>query len=1141
MNQTPNKPTPSEVDYKDTLNLADTAFPMRGDLAKREPKWLEQWQADDVYQQIRAARQGCEKYVLHDGPPYANGQIHLGHVVNKVLKDLIVKYKTLDGYDAPYVPGWDCHGLPIEQKVESLIGKVGHPHKDKAKNGALVTPTEFRGACREYARSQVALQMADFKRLGVLGDWEHPYLTMNFRQEADTVRALARIYENGHITRGMKPVNWCLDCGSALAEAEVEYEDKKSDAIYVGFDIVNREALAQTADITGALQAVIWTTTPWTLPANQAITVSANLEYSVVKLTLPHAAFVPPQTLATERFILRPLTKADKAALQAAAADPLIWAMMPSKRHEPTVFEPYFAQALKEHALAIVDQASQNIVGTTRFYDDNREDNSIALGYTFLTREYWGTGANAEIKQVLIDYARQQRDVLWLHVAPENQRSANAVEKLGASYIKTAEHNGGERLFYRLALSPNTATPEPNSQHVIVAYDLIPHLMKVFGAEAYSVLASVKGEDLTVLRAQHPLIAERQVPIITGEHVTADSGTGLVHTAPAHGADDYLVGLKFGLPMDNPVAGNGVYLPDARVFVGEHIYKAQPKIIAALQASGHLLKHDVITHSYPHCWRHKTPIIFRSTPQWFINLEVNGLREQALHDIPNVVWTPHWGQNRIEAMMHDRPDWCISRQRTWGVPIAFFVHQDTGELHPNTLALMEQVAQKIEQGGVEAWFDTPAEEFIGEDAAIYHKSTDTLDVWFDSGSTNFTVLAQRPELANPADLYLEGSDQHRGWFQSSLLVSEAIYNRPPFKQVLTHGFTVDANGYKLSKSRGNTKGFEPKDIASKFGVDILRLWVASSDYRYEMAVSKQGFERTTDMYRRIRNTVRFLLANTDDFDPANDMVATDDLVSLDKYILTRAANVQASIREAYTAMDFHQVCQLIVAFCAQDLGGFYLDIIKDRQYTTKTDGQPRRSAQTAIYHIAHALLRWIAPILSFTAQEAWQVLKGTSGYIFTQAWYVLPEVAETKDSLTAADWARIVTAKDVINKTIEQAREQKTINANLSADVTVYAEGVTADALAKLGDELRFVLITSQAQVLPFDEFVQDTLEPAPDVTTLEDNTRLAAVVVPAQGEKCVRCWHIRQDIGCDPHHPLLCGRCVSNLPGGTGEVRHYA
>lgn len=976
MNQTPNKPTPSEVDYKDTLNLADTAFPMRGDLAKREPKWLEQWQADDVYQQIRAARQGCEKYILHDGPPYANGQIHLGHVVNKVLKDLIVKYKTLDGYDAPYVPGWDCHGLPIEQKVESLIGKVGQPHKDKAKNGALVTPTEFRGACREYARSQVALQMADFKRLGVLGDWEHPYLTMNFRQEADTVRALARIYENGHITRGMKPVNWCLDCGSALAEAEVEYEDKKSDAIYVGFDVVNREVLAQTADITGALQAVIWTTTPWTLPANQAITVSADLEYSVVQMTRPSDA------------------------------------------------------------------------------DDRTE---------------------------------------------------------------------------------------PQVQHVIVAYDLIPHLMKVFGAQAYSVLASVKGEDLTVLRAQHPLIAERQVPIITGEHVTADSGTGLVHTAPAHGADDYLVGLKFGLPMDNPVAGNGVYLPDARVFVGEHIYKAQPKIIAALQASGHLLKHDVITHSYPHCWRHKTPIIFRSTPQWFINLEVNGLREQALRDIPNVVWTPHWGQNRIEAMMHDRPDWCISRQRTWGVPIAFFVHQDTGELHPNTLALMEQVAQKIEQGGVEAWFDTPAEEFIGEDAAIYHKSTDTLDVWFDSGSTNFTVLAQRPELANPADLYLEGSDQHRGWFQSSLLVSEAIYNRPPFKQVLTHGFTVDANGYKLSKSRGNTKGFEPKDIASKFGVDILRLWVASSDYRYEMAVSKQGFERTTDMYRRIRNTVRFLLANTDDFDPANDIVATDDLVSLDKYILTRAANVQASIREAYTAMDFHQVCQLIVAFCAQDLGGFYLDIIKDRQYTTKTDGQPRRSAQTAIYHIAHALLRWIAPILSFTAQEAWQVLKGTSGYIFTQAWYALPEVAETNDSLTTADWARIVTAKDVINKAIEQAREQKTINANLSADVTVYAEGATADALAKLHDELRFVLITSQARVLPFDEFVQDTLEPAPDVTTLDDNTRLAAVVVPAQGEKCVRCWHIRQDIGCDPHHPLLCGRCVSNLPSGTGEVRHYA
>ncbi len=952
------------IDYKDTLNLADTVFPMRGDLAKREPKWLEQWFADDVYAQIRRARQGREKYVLHDGPPYANGQIHLGHVVNKVLKDMIVKYKTLDGYDAPYVPGWDCHGLPIEQKVEGIVGKVGQPHKDKSKNGAIVTSTEFRGACRDYAKSQIDLQMVDFKRLGVLGDWENPYLTMNFKQEADTVRALAEIYKNGHITRGMKPVNWCLDCGSALAEAEVEYEDKKSDAIYVGFDIVNREALAATKAIDGALQAVIWTTTPWTLPANQAITVSEVLEYSVIKT--------------------------DKG-------------------------------------------------------------------------------------------------------------------------------------------------------NFILAYNLVPHLMSVFNAKEYSVLATVKGDALTVLKAQHPLIAERQVPIITGDHVTADSGTGLVHTAPAHGVDDYMVGQKFHLPTENPVAGNGVYLPEAKVFVGEHIYKAQPKIIETLKASGHLLKHDVITHSYPHCWRHKTPIIFRSTPQWFINMESQGLREQALTDIPKVVWTPSWGQNRIESMMHGRPDWCISRQRTWGVPIAFFIHKDTGNLHPNTAELMEKVAQVIEQGGVEAWFDAAAEDFIGDDAKAYQKSTDTLDVWFDSGSTNFAVLANRPDLANPADLYLEGSDQHRGWFQSSLLVSEAIYGRPPYKQVLTHGFTVDAKGYKLSKSKGNTKGFEPQELANKYGIDIVRLWVGSSDYRYEMAVSTEGFARTTDMYRRIRNTIRFLLANTDDFDPATDMVDASNLVSLDKYILKRAEAVQADIRQSYTNMDFHQVCQAVVGFCSQDLGGFYLDIIKDRQYTTKANGEARRSAQTAIYHIAHALLRWIAPILSFTAQEAWEILKGTDGYIFTQEWYEFPQFDMT--DISEPDWDVILDIKDIVNKKMDVARSEGLINSNLSASVTIKTIGYVYKTLSKLDKELKFVFINSNVNLISESTGKAQEVKKLDkesgqlDVTTYND---LDIIVEPAQGEKCVRCWHIREDIGINPAHPEICGRCAENVEG-QGEVRHYA
>lgn len=933
--------TDQATDYKNTLNLADTPFPMRGDLAKREPAWLAEWEQNDVYGQIRQARQGREKYVLHDGPPYANGQIHLGHVVNKVLKDIIIKYKTLDGYDAPYVPGWDCHGLPIEQKVEERFGKVGHPPKAD-KNAEPITATEFRRACRDYAKSQIKLQKADFKRLGVLGDWDNPYLTMSFKTEADIVRSLGKIYNNGHIVRGLKPVNWCLDCGSALAEAEVEYDNKKSDAIYVGFDIVNRENLPVLTNINGTLQAVIWTTTPWTLPANQAITVHADFDYAVLN--------------------------SDKG-------------------------------------------------------------------------------------------------------------------------------------------------------HFVVAYDLVEDFAKNVNLDNVEIIATVKGNDLTALNAQHPLIDERQVPFIIGEHVTADSGTGLVHTAPAHGVDDYNVGRANNLPTENPVGGNGVYLDEARVFVGEHIYKAQPKIIETLQTSGHLLDHKKITHSYPHCWRHKTPIIFRATPQWFISMEAKGLREQALKDIPDVVWTPSWGQNRIESMMNGRPDWCISRQRTWGVPIAFFMHKDTGDLHPRTSELIEEVAKVIEKGGIEAWFDAPISNFLDEvDSQNYVKSTDTLDVWFDSGSTNFSVLANRDELINPADLYLEGSDQHRGWFQSSLLVSESVYGRPPYKQVLTHGFTVDAKGYKLSKSKGNTKGFEPAELAQKYGIDIVRLWVGSSDYRYEMAVSKEGFDRVSDMYRRIRNTVRFLLANTDDFDPNANLVPTDSLISLDKYIIHKANQVQSEIRTAYTNMDFHQVCQLVTNFCGQDLGGFYLDIIKDRQYTTKAGGHPRRSAQTAIYHIAHALLRWIAPILSFTAQEAWQVLKGTDGYIFAQEWYELPNVA--LDDITDTDWQAILAVKEVANKAMDNARTNKIINSSLSASLDIIADDKAYNSLAKLGDELRFVFITSHV--------------------TLAKGDELNVKVTPATGEKCTRCWHVLPSVGTVAEYGDICPRCVENA-FGAGESRKFA
>lgn len=937
------------VDYKDTLNLADTPFPMRANLANREPDWLKAWDEDDVYGKIRAARAGREKYILHDGPPYANGQIHLGHAVNKVLKDIITKSKTLSGFDAPYVPGWDCHGLPIEQKVETKVGKVGQK----------VSATEFRGLCREYARSQVELQKADFKRLGIFGDWDNPYLTMNFTQEANIVRALAKIYDNGHVTRGMKPVNWCLDCSSALAEAEVEYQDKVSDAIYVGFDVIDLDKLAAAANLGSdpvTAQAVIWTTTPWTLPANQAISVHPDHNYSIV---------------TTEK------------------------------------------------------------------------------------------------------------------------------------------------------------------GNLLLASDLIESALTALELTNQGVITEVTGRELENLTAQHPLIAERQVPIILGEHVTTESGTGLVHTAPGHGLDDYIVGLQYGLAVENPVGGNGVYLDTAAVFAGEHIYKANPKIIAALSESGHLLNHTKIEHSYPHCWRHKSPIIFRATPQWFISMEAKGLRERALADIPKVIWTPAWGQNRIEAMMSGRPDWCISRQRTWGVPIPFFTHKETGELHPNTLALMEAAAQKIAEGGVEAWFDANCEDFLGAEAANYDKATDTLDVWFDSGSTHFAVLEQRDELTNPADMYLEGSDQHRGWFQTSLLTSEAMYQRPPFKQVLTHGFVVDENGRKMSKSLGNI--ITPQDEINKTGADMLRLWIASSDYRYEMSAGQKVFKGSIDMYRRIRNTLRFLLANTDDFNAATDSVAMVELVSLDRFILERAQTVQADIIKAYDAMDFHQVTQQIMAFCSQDLGGFYLDIIKDRQYTSQTDGKPRRSAQTAIYHIAHALLRWMAPILTFTAQEGWETLhKNTplsdiDKYIFTQEWYEFPEFALS--DIQVADWQRILQAKDAINKQIETARENKIISANLSADATLYAKGDMFNSLAKLKDELRFVLITSHATLLELDDAQQGE-------ATEIDNLRVS--ISAAQGTKCVRCWHIRSDIGVDAAHPELCARCVSNV-SGHGEERHYA
>ncbi len=945
------KQTPENaVDYKATLNLPGTEFAMKANLAVREAKWLEEWYADNIYQQIRASRIGKKKYVLHDGPPYANGQIHLGHAVNKVLKDIIIKSRVMDGFDAPYVPGWDCHGLPIELKVEEKVGKVG----------VKVDAATFRKQCREYAYTQVELQKKDFVRMGVFGDWDHPYLTMDFGQEANIVRALGEIQKAGHVQPGLKPVNWCLDCGSALAEAEVEYEDKKSDAIDVGFTVVDLADLSARlgVTVTDSTDIVIWTTTPWTIPANQAVALHADIDYQLV----------------TAR-------GTDKAA-----------------------------------------------------------------------------------------------------------------------------------------------------QNLILAKDLVESATERYGFSTVEVLADFTGTTLENLQLQHPLIQDRQVPIILGEHVIASSGTGAVHTAPGHGVDDYKVGLLYNLKVDNPVGGNGVYLPTAPIFAGEHIYKANPKIIAALSEAGKLWAHVAIKHSYPHCWRHKTPIIFRATPQWFISMDEHGLRQDALNAIENdISFVPDWGKNRIESMIEGRPDWCISRQRTWGVPIPFFVHKDTNELHPRTAELIEDVAKLIEQEGIDGWFNREAKDFIGADAEHYNAVRDTLDVWFDSGTTHYAVLRQREELTDPADLYLEGSDQHRGWFQSSLLTSIAINKRAPYKALLTHGFVVDEKGRKMSKSIGNV--ITPQDIIKDMGADGLRFWIASADYRYEMTAGKEIFNRASDGYRRIRNTLRFLLANLNGFTPSSDALPVDQLIALDQYILQRASDVQKTIQQAYEEMNFHIVASALTNFCINDLGSFYLDIIKDRQYTSKADSQARHSAQTALYHLVQAFVRWMAPILSFTAQEAWPLIPGqTEKYVFTTEWYDIP-VASTANLISEADWQTLISVKSAVNKQIEAARNAKLIGSNLSAKVELWANAELKAILDQLDNELRFVLITSTVMVNTFDAAQGESTE-------IEG---LRVKVSAAEGEKCARCWHVLPDVNTHAAHLGLCSRCIINLPTGQGEERKYA
>ncbi|BCX87744.1 isoleucyl-tRNA synthetase [Methylomarinovum tepidoasis] len=942
------------MDYKHTLNLPKTDFPMRANLAKREPERLARWQEMKLYRKVRERFAGSPKFVLHDGPPYANGPIHIGHAVNKILKDFIVKSKALSGFDAPYVPGWDCHGLPIEQQVEKTVGKAG----------VKVSPAEFRAACRDYARSQVELQRKDFVRLGGLADWEHPYLTMAPAFEANILRAFGKILAHGHVTRGAKPVYWCTDCGSALAEAEVEYENKRSPAIDVRFRVVDEaDFLARCHRVPdhegeGPISVVIWTTTPWTLPANQAVAIHPELEYAVVQC------------------------RTDK---------------------------------------------------------------------------------------------------------------------------------GPERL--------------------VVAEGLLKEVMARYGIDDYRVVAYCRGRDLEGVKLQHSFY-DRQVPVILGEHVTLEAGTGAVHTAPGHGEDDYLVGRKYDLPVDNPVGGDGRFLPNTPLFAGEHVFTANDKVIEVLRERGALLHAEVIEHSYPHCWRHKTPIIFRATPQWFIAMDKQGLRRKALEEIKKVRWIPDWGQARIEAMVENRPDWCISRQRNWGVPIAVFLHKETGDLHPRTQEFIEEVARRMEEKGIDAWFELDPEELLGEEAGQYDKVTDILDVWFDSGVTHECVLRRRQELGFPADMYLEGSDQHRGWFQSSLLTSVAINDAAPYRQVLTHGFTVDEKGYKMSKSRGNV--IAPQQVMDRLGADVLRLWVSATDYRGEMAVSDEILGRTADVYRRLRNTARYLLANMVGFDPAAHKVPYENMLPLDRWAVDRALQLQREVIAAYEDYQFHRVYQKVHNFCAVDMGGFYLDVIKDRQYTCQADSLARRSAQTAMYHIAEALVRWLAPILSFTADEIWEFMPGErEESVFLTTWYEGLQALPEDQPMNRTFWEQVLAVREAVSKELEKLRERGGIGSSLEAEVTLYADEALQEILGRLADELRFVLITSRAEVRPLAE-APAAAEPA------EELEGLKILAEPSPHPKCVRCWHRREDVGSHPEHPQLCGRCVENV-AGSGEVRRYA
>jgi isoleucyl-tRNA synthetase len=947
-----------KTDYRATLNLPDTPFPMRGDLPKREPQWVKEWEDQGLYKKLRAARCGHEKFVLHDGPPYANGQIHMGHAVNKILKDMIVKARQLKGLDAAYIPGWDCHGLPIENAIEKKYGRS-------------LPRDEMQAKSRAFATEQIGIQMGDFKRLGVLGDWDHPYRTMDFVNEAAEIRAFKRVVERGFVYRGLKPVYWCFDCGSSLAEFEIEYADKKSQTLDVGFEADDKAAVMQVFGLQAAAKpvfVVIWTTTAWTIPANQALNLNPELDYSLVD---------------TERGLL------------------------------------------------------------------------------------------------------------------------------------------------------------------VLASVLVEDCMQRYGLTG-TILATVKGEKLGGLNFRHPLYDvdagyRRLSPVYLADYATADDGTGIVHSSPAYGVEDFNSCIAHGVAYDdilNPVQGNGAYAPDFPLFGGLHIWKAVPVIIEALKDAGRLFATETISHSYPHCWRHKTPVIYRAAAQWFIRMDEGEgvftrdkapatLRQLALAAIEDTSFYPENGKTRLRDMIAGRPDWCISRQRSWGVPLPFFLHKDSGELHPRTMEILDLAADMVEAGGIEAWSKVTTEEVFARvgaaaEAAQYSKSTDILEVWFDSGTTHTTVLkVSHPgsghESGPEADLYLEGHDQHRGWFHSSLLTACAMYGRAPYRGLLTHGFTVDSQGRKMSKSQGN--GVDPQVTTQKLGAEIIRLWVAASDYSGDIAGDDKILARVVDSYRRIRNTLRFLLANVSDFDPAKDAVPLAEMLEIDRYALSRAAQFQAEVLAHYEVYEFHPVVAKLQVYCSEDLGAFYLDVLKDRLYTTAPKSLARRSAQTALWNITHAMLRWMAPFLSFTAEEAWKIF-GDSESIFFETY---AEIGGP-DAQLIEKWTRIRVARELVNKEIETLRTEgkvgSSLQANVELTVPMATHGELWEALASLGDDLKFVFITSAMRIVAGD--------------------MMAVKVTASDDTKCERCWHWRADVGANEAHPTLCGRCVSNL-FGAGEDRVFA